>query len=206
MAGDKTGDISLRQNSMITLSTFPGAIKSVEQKIGTFGPQTERAGQSRERTEMTPQMSQGSHIKVHARKGSSGGSTADNGLLSAKMREVRGWSFKDFPYSLSSQIGCFIYFWIRGVKPTSRCSSCSEISASVTPVRFQLHSQHLLLPFQLGTLICLPHSMLWAVLDLQWVSDLQTMLKFLFRTWRQCQRHLTLLVMGASFCFPVLFV
>lgn len=40
-AGDKTGDVSLRQNSMITLSTFPGAIKSMEQKIGTFGPQTE---------------------------------------------------------------------------------------------------------------------------------------------------------------------
>lgn len=206
MAGDKTGDISLRQNSMITLSTFPGAIKSVEQKIGTFGPQTERAGQSRERTEMTQQMSQGSHIKVHAQKGSSGGSTADNGLLSTKMREVRGWSFKDFPFSLSSQIGCFIYFWICDVKPASRCSSCSEIFASVTPVRFRLHSQHLLLPFQLGTRICPPHSIIWVVLDLQCVSDLQTMLKFLVRTWLQGQRHLTLLVMKASFCFPVVLI
>lgn len=127
---------------MITLSTFPGAIKSVEQKIGTFGPQTERAGYSRERIEMAQQMSQGSRIKVHARKGSSGGSNAGNGLLSAKMREVRGWSFKDFPYSLSSQMGCFIYFWTHDVKPTRRCSHYSEIFASVTPVWIQLPSQH----------------------------------------------------------------
>lgn len=37
------------RTSLITLSTFPGAIKSVEQKIGTFGPQTKSAGYSRER-------------------------------------------------------------------------------------------------------------------------------------------------------------
>lgn len=104
---------------MITLSTFPAAIKSVEQKIGTFGPLIERAGYSRKKIEMEQQMSQGSRIKVHAWKGSSGGSNAENGLLSTKMREVRRWSFKDFPHSLNSQMGCFIYFWICDVKPTS---------------------------------------------------------------------------------------
>lgn len=96
--------------TMITLSTFPGAIKSVEQKIGTFGPQTERAKYSGERIKMAQQMSRGSRIKVHAQKGSSGGSNGENGLLSAKMREVRGWTFKDFAHSFTSQMGCFIYF------------------------------------------------------------------------------------------------
>jgi hypothetical protein len=56
----------------------------MEQKIGTFGPQTEKAGCREERTEMAQQMSQGSRIKVAALKGSSEGSKAENGLLSTK--------------------------------------------------------------------------------------------------------------------------
>lgn len=84
------------QNFYDYIINFPGAIKPAEQKIGTFGPQTEKAGYRGGRIKMAQQMSQGSRIKVHALKGSSEGSNAENGLLSAKMREVRGWSLKTF--------------------------------------------------------------------------------------------------------------
>ena len=103
-------------------------------------------------------------------------------------------------------MGCFIYFWIHDVKPTSCHSYSSELFAVVTPVRMQHHSQHLVLPFQPGTFFCLSRSILWVVLDFRWVSDLRKILKFLFRMWLQCQGHLALLVMEASFWFPVLFV
>ena len=149
---------------MIALSTFPGAIKPIEQKIGTFGPQTEPAGDRGGRLQTAQQISRSSHTKVQARKGPSGGSNAENSRLSAKMREVRGWSLKALPRSWTSQMGCFIYFWNRDAKATSWCSHSGEIFALGTPARIQLHHLKLVLSSHLGTAVCLPLSMLRAVL------------------------------------------
>lgn len=138
---------------MITFSTFPGAIKSTEQKIGTFGPQTERARYIQwGRLKMAPEMSPGSRTKVHAPRGPSGGSDAEDGLLSTKMREVRGWCFKDLPHSLTSQMGCSVYFWNRDANQPADAVISGESLAPVTSVRIHLHSQNLVLSPHLGAL------------------------------------------------------
>lgn len=108
-------------------------------------------------------MSRGSCIKVHALKGSSGASNAENGLLNVKLREVKGQSFKDFSHPLTSQMGSFIYFWICDVKPTGWHGYFVEFLAFVTSVRIQLQSQFSAFFSELR--ISLTHPMLSFILD-----------------------------------------
>lgn len=82
----------------------------MEQKIGTFWFIDSEGRVERREMKMAWQLSRGSGIKVHAPKHSSEAVNAENGLLSTEVGEVRGWSFKDFSHSLSSQMGRFHLF------------------------------------------------------------------------------------------------
>lgn len=192
---------------MITLSTFPGAIKPVERKIGTFGSQTKRSGYSGEKTEMEQQMSQGSRIKVHARKGSSGAPMQKMAYWAQKWEKLGDGVLKTF-LIFQFPDGLFHLFqdsWCQTNQlmqqfpwDFSFCDTCQD-SASQSVLDSLILARNIPLsapPYAMGC----P----WHAVGFRPSEDCAAPGRV--RMWPQCQGHLTLLVVKSSFWFhPFIF-